>query len=140
MIKAAYLTIVIALAALPQGGYCQKPEAPPASPAGKPTAPPSPAAAAEDLKLPGLVVNRKEHCVDIDATVCLKEGSLELIACTKEHEVLCLPEVHSSDNGALQWQIDPTHLPAVQTKVILRLRPQTVPAKKVGTQTPADQP
>jgi hypothetical protein len=37
-------------------------------------------------------------------------------------EVLCLPDVHSQENGALAWQVDPTHLPKVQSKVTLRLR------------------
>ena len=44
-------------------------------------------------------------------------------------ELLCLPEVHSHENGALMWQLDPTHLPAVGTKVMLRLRPQAKPAQ-----------
>jgi arylsulfatase A-like enzyme len=232
-----------------------------------------PSALPEDLKLPGLVIKRKEQCIDIDATVCLREGALELIACTKgtkEHEsiivvdakpvhihaallllrakpgnpamrkplddkgerwedippqgcpvkvflvikdkegksierpisdfitrsddpynstpgngerdgkddakfpthtflfagsmligegsgprrylcdqsgnvisiatfgdeMLCLPEVHSADNGALMWRADPTHLPALQTKIILRLRPPTVPAIDGGAPTP----
>jgi len=41
------------------------------------------------LELPGIELNLKERCVDVDATVCLHEGSLELVACTegtKEHE------------------------------------------------------
>lgn len=37
-------------------------------------------------------------------------------------EVLCLPLVHSQDNGALMWSIDPTHLPKLNSKVVLRLR------------------
>jgi len=37
-------------------------------------------------------------------------------------ELLCLPEFHSQDNGALTWRIDPTHLPKRDTKVTLRLR------------------
>lgn len=39
-------------------------------------------------------------------------------------ELLCLPEFHSQDNGALTWRIDPTHLPKRDTKVTLRLRPK----------------
>jgi len=39
-------------------------------------------------------------------------------------EVLCLPEIQSPSNGALTWKIDSTYLPAVGTKVTLRLRPQ----------------
>ena len=43
----------------------------------------------QPLKLPGLVINRERRCVDVEASICLSEGSLELIACTKdskEHE------------------------------------------------------
>jgi len=41
------------------------------------------------LKLPGIRLNLEERAIDVNATVCLHEGSLELIACTKgtkEHE------------------------------------------------------
>lgn len=225
-----------------------------------------------EFKLPGLVVNKEDRCVDIDATVCLVRGPLELIACTKgtkEHEsiiaveakpihihtallllgvqagnpamrkpldekgtrwidvpprggavdvflvvkdkdgktverpisdfikhfdhggqgmpadkdadrfpthtflfagsilhgdgegprrylcdqsghvisiatfgdeVLCLPEVHSSENGALLWSIDPTHLPALGSKIILRLRSQAKTADKGDKETPEHQP
>ena len=37
-------------------------------------------------------------------------------------ELLCLPDFHSQDNGALNWRIDPTHLPKRDTKITLRLR------------------
>lgn len=37
-------------------------------------------------------------------------------------ELLCLPEVHSHQQGALTWEIDPTHLPAKGTGVTMRLR------------------
>jgi hypothetical protein len=37
-------------------------------------------------------------------------------------ELLGLPDIHSHDNGALMWHVDPTHLPAPGTKVTLRLR------------------
>ena len=37
-------------------------------------------------------------------------------------EVLCLPDVYSQENSALAWKIDSTHLPKIQSKVILRLR------------------
>jgi hypothetical protein len=45
----------------------------------------------EALELPGLKIRVKERCVDVDATVCLETGMLELIACTKgskEHEAI----------------------------------------------------
>jgi hypothetical protein len=40
--------------------------------------------ARKNFKLPGLVVDFQKRCVDIEATICLDEGMLELIACTKE--------------------------------------------------------
>lgn len=46
-------------------------------------------AAPPQLKLPGLMADFAERCVDVEATVCLDEGLLELVACTKgtkEHE------------------------------------------------------
>ena len=39
-------------------------------------------------------------------------------------ELLCLPSVHSQENGALMWRVDSTHLPKVGSKVTLRLRPR----------------
>ena len=41
------------------------------------------------VQLPGLLINLPEACVDVEATVCLDKGMLELVACsrgTKEHE------------------------------------------------------
>jgi len=46
-------------------------------------------AARKSVKLPGLVVDFQKRCVDIESSVCLDSGFLELIACTtgsKEHE------------------------------------------------------
>jgi len=45
--------------------------------------------ARKNVKLPGLVVDFHRRCIDLEATVCLDEGMLEFIACTKgtkEHE------------------------------------------------------
>lgn len=61
--------------------------------------------------------------------LCDTSGHVISIA-TFGDEVLCLPDVHSSDNGSLMWSIDPTHLPAKDSKIILRLRPQAKPADK----------
>jgi len=52
---------------------------------------PNPAleAAIKKLKIPGLVINLEERCVDIESRICLDKGMLELVACTKgskEHE------------------------------------------------------
>ena len=41
------------------------------------------------VHLPGLVIDLENRCVDLEATVCLNEGMLELVACTKgtkDHE------------------------------------------------------
>lgn len=38
-------------------------------------------------------------------------------------EMLGLPNVQSRENGELVWELDPTHLPPLDTKVTLRLRP-----------------
>ena len=43
----------------------------------------------ENVKLPGVVIDFRERCVDVAGFICLDEGSLELVACTKdskEHE------------------------------------------------------
>jgi hypothetical protein len=39
------------------------------------------------LNLPGVKINLDERSVDVDSRVCLREGLLELIACTKEGKV-----------------------------------------------------
>lgn len=39
-------------------------------------------------------------------------------------EVLGLPMAESAANTALMWQVDPTHLPPLDSEVVLRLRPQ----------------
>lgn len=51
-----------------------------------------------------------------------RSGNVISIA-TFGDELLCLPDVHSHQNGALVWQVDKTHLPEVGTEVTLRLRP-----------------
>lgn len=42
-------------------------------------------------------------------------------------EVLCLPDIHSDQTDSLLWQVNAAGLPAVGTKVTLRLRPQIRP-------------
>ena len=55
-------------------------------------------------------------------------------------ELLCLPGIHGQQNGSLVWQVDPTALPKVGSKVILRLRPKRKPApnaaRPAGGKTP----
>ena len=56
-------------------------------------------AALEKLKLPGVKINLEEWSVDVDSRVCLKEGLLELIACTKdtkEHESIIVIDAKPS--------------------------------------------
>ncbi|MBT8036148.1 MAG: hypothetical protein KJO21_01270 [Verrucomicrobiae bacterium] len=48
-------------------------------------------------------------------------------------ELLCLPGVYGHSAGDWAWQIDSTHLPAVGTKVKLRLRPKISPAPDAGS-------
>jgi hypothetical protein len=43
-------------------------------------------------------------------------------------ELLCLPEIHSHQQGALEWEINPTDLPKKGTAVTLRLRLTKIPA------------
>ena len=63
--------------------------------------------------------------------ICDESGNVISLS-TFGDELLCLPGKHSQDNGSLSWEIDPTHLPKVGTKVILRLRPHLTDAPKPG--------
>jgi len=57
--------------------------------AGPEDAPQSMKEALERLQLPGIKINLDEWSIDVDATVSLEQGMLELVACakdTKEHE------------------------------------------------------
>jgi hypothetical protein len=51
-------------------------------------------------------------------------------------ELLCLSGVHSDQNDALEWQVSAAGLPAVGTKVTLRLRPQNKPVGKDPVRMP----
>lgn len=45
----------------------------------------------KNVELPGLVIDFKNQCIDLEATICLDNGYLELVACSrgsKEHESL----------------------------------------------------
>lgn len=49
--------------------------------------------AAEKVELPGITIDAKNKRIDVDATVCLDEGLLEVVACTadsREHESIVL--------------------------------------------------
>ena len=72
--------------------------------------------------------------------LCDLNGNVISIA-TFGDELLCLSGNHAQDNGALEWQINSTHLPEVGTKVLLRLRPPaTAAAKRAASPTPAGPP
>ncbi|MFT7304302.1 MAG: hypothetical protein ACI8UZ_003152 [Akkermansiaceae bacterium] len=52
-----------------------------------------------------------------------RSGSVISIS-TFGDELLCLPLIYGQENHALQWEINPTNLPAVGSEIILRLHPQ----------------
>jgi hypothetical protein len=54
--------------------------------------------------------------------LCDDNGNVISIS-TFGDELLCLPGFHENANGALNWQVDGEHLPALNDKVIMRLRP-----------------
>ena len=77
-------TIIILVTLLPN--LCWGAE-PPRSPASGDK--PETKSVRKNVKLPGLVINFQERYVDIEGSVCLEEGTLELVACrkgSKEHE------------------------------------------------------
>ncbi len=55
--------------------------------------------AIQSVKMPGIEIHPVERTVDVDAEVCLDEGALELIACTKdskEHESIVVIQARPS--------------------------------------------
>jgi len=84
--------IIILVTLLPSVCWGAEPPRSPASgdeTATQPATQPATRPARKSFKLPGLVINFQQRCVDVEGTVCLREGLLELIACTKgtkEHE------------------------------------------------------
>ena len=61
--------------------------------------PATPPAAAPPVKLPGISIDVAKRNVDVDASICLENGMLELIACTKdskEHESLIVIAARAS--------------------------------------------
>lgn len=55
-------------------------------------------------------------------------------------ETLALPGVHSEANGALVWEVDSTRLPAMGSKITLRLTPVRPDAGKEKAEKPAAAP
>lgn len=75
----------------------------------------------KELKLPGLVINFEKRFVDVASVVCLTEGTLELIACTKgtkEHESIIAIEAKAMHvhTGLLLLGSRPGH-PAIRRRV-----------------------
>jgi hypothetical protein len=80
---------IVAMVSLVFAGFPVSADPGPVKPPTSPPAADASSSAGQPFKLPGLTINSKEHCVDIEATICLDKGDLELIACTKdskEHE------------------------------------------------------
>jgi hypothetical protein len=51
--------------------------------------------ALQKVMFPGVTINVQERCVDVEGSVCLHRGGLELVACTKgtkEHESIVMIE------------------------------------------------
>jgi len=71
-LDATFFVLVVALSSNVSGGAEPATEESATQPARK------------NVKLPGLVINCQERCVDLEGSICLDEGMLELIACTKE--------------------------------------------------------
>ncbi len=69
--------------------------------------------------------------------VCDQTGNVISIA-TFGDELLCLPDIHSNENGALAWQVDGENLPAVGSRVTLRLRPKFQPPVVPKKESPAE--
>ena len=85
----AFKRLVLLLPVLTAVALAAPSAQPAAEPESKAEAPAGAEAPTTEFKLPGLVVNTQEKSVDVDATICLDEGALEFIACTKdtkEHE------------------------------------------------------
>lgn len=97
------LCLLLAIVSVSAGEETARPTPPPASPVAKPAPArkisPELRAAIEKLVLPGVKINLDGWCVDVESRVCLKEGLLELIACTKdtkEHESIIMIEAKPS--------------------------------------------
>jgi hypothetical protein len=58
--------------------------------------------------------------------LCDRSGNVISLA-TFGDELLCLSGIHDDANGALAWRVDGAKLPALGSKVTLRLRPQLKP-------------
>lgn len=82
---------------------------------------------AEKALFPSVFTFTGSHLID------QKDGGKQYLADQSGHvitistfgdELLGLPDVQSRENGELVWEVDPTHLPPLDTEVKLRLRPK----------------
>jgi hypothetical protein len=92
-------TLIPLLLAMASGAAIAEKPAPVKDPAPARNVSPELKAALEKLELPGVKLNLEEWSVDVESRVCLKEGLLELIACTKdtkEHESIIAIEAKPS--------------------------------------------
>ena len=86
----------------PVGPDASKESVPPPAAPTRPDPAPPPSSEGEpipELKFPGVTINARERCIDVEATVCLSEGALELIACNvggKVHESIVAVEAKPS--------------------------------------------
>jgi len=82
----------------------------------------------EEEKFPNLFVFAGSHLIEDEKGekqyIVEQSGNLVSIS-TFGDELLCLPGFQSQMNRDLVWEVDPTHLPPLDTKVTLRLRPKT---------------
>ncbi len=87
MVSAAWLAMALLLSATLTWGEGLGPEDKAAAENSALT--PASGADQQSVTLPGILLNLQERCVDVESVVCLEEGTLELVACTKgskEHE------------------------------------------------------
>lgn len=88
-------SLAVVLALVPSLSWGDEPAAGEGPAPGKPATQSAPKPPRENVKLPGLVIKFAERCVDLQGAVCLDEGMLELVACTKgtkEHESVVVVE------------------------------------------------
>jgi len=81
--------ILILIALLPNVGWCTGPLQLPGAVGVAPSSGPATRPAHQGAGFPGIVIDFRQGYIDVESTVCLRQGLLELIACTKdtkEHE------------------------------------------------------
>ncbi len=80
---------------------------------------------AEAEKFPSKFVFAGSHLIENengDRQYLASQSGHIITISTFGDEMICLPDFQSHANGELIWEIDPTHLPKLGTKITLRLR------------------